>query len=204
MGQRRYYRSNTEGYGVEIGYIFDFDGVLVNTMPLHYTAYSQALEEAGAPLDREQFYRQAGMTGREQIAFFCHKAGVEGDVEAIYQRKNEIAKAHFDLVEPIPCNIELFRSLKKAGHPVSIASGSSKPSILPVVEKHAIPADIVVSSEDVSRGKPHPDLFLEAAKRMNLPPSNCVVIEDSDAGVEAAYAGGMHCLRFYTAPEKKR
>ena len=54
---------------MEIGYIFDFDGVLVNTMPLHFTAYSQALDEAGVPIDREQFYRQAGMTGRDMHCF---------------------------------------------------------------------------------------------------------------------------------------
>ena len=186
---------------MEIGYIFDFDGVLVNTMPLHFAAYSRALEEAGVPIDRGQFYRQAGMTGREQIAYFCRNTGVDRDVEAIYRRKNEIAKDHFDLVESIPCNIELFRSLKNAGHPMAVASGSSKPSILPVVERFDIPVDIIVSSEDVEKGKPHPDLFLEAAKRMNRSPSRCVVIEDSDAGVEAARAGGMHCFRFFSAQE---
>jgi beta-phosphoglucomutase-like phosphatase (HAD superfamily) len=185
---------------MEIGYIFDFDGVLVNTMPLHFAAYSQALKEVGVPLDRDQFYRQAGMTGREQIACFCRKAGVKADVEAIYQRKNVISKDHFDLVDPIPCNIDLFRTLKNAGFPVAIASGSSKPSILPVTERYGIPAEIIISSEDVERGKPHPDLFLEAAKRLNLRPENCVVVEDSEVGVEAACAGGMHCFRYFAAP----
>jgi len=182
-----------------IGYIFDFDGVLVNTMPLHFAAYSQALEEIGVPLDRDQFYRQAGMTGREQITFFCRKAGVDADVEAVYRRKTSIAKDHFELVEPIPCNIEFFRVLKDAGFPVAIASGSSKPSILPVVKRYDIPAEIIISCEDVEKGKPHPDLFLEAAKQMNLPPDNCVVVEDSDVGVEAARAGGMHCFRYFKA-----
>jgi beta-phosphoglucomutase-like phosphatase (HAD superfamily) len=184
---------------MDLGYIFDFDGVLVNTMPLHYKAYSEALAEVGVPLDREQFYRQAGMTGREQIACFCEKAGVDADVEAVYERKTELAKGHFDLVEPLVWNIQLFRTLKETGHPVAIASGSSKPSILPVVERFSIPAEIIVSCEDVQKGKPHPDLFLEAARRMNLSPAHCIVIEDSEVGVEAARAGGMHCFRFYHA-----
>ena len=188
---------------MEIGYIFDFDGVLVNTMPLHFTAYSQALDEAGVPIDREQFYRQAGMTGREQIAYFCREAGVTGDIEAIYSRKGEIARDYLHLVEPIPRNIELFKTLKNAGYPVSIASGSSKPSILPVVKQFGIPVEIIVSSEDVEKGKPHPDLFLEAAKRMSVSPSQCVVIEDSEVGVEAARAGGMHCFRYFSSTSTK-
>jgi HAD superfamily hydrolase (TIGR01509 family) len=80
---------------------------------------------------------------------------------------------------------------------VAIASGSSKPSILPVVKQFDIPADIIVSAEDVKHGKPHPDLFLEAARRMNLSPPQCVAIEDSEVGVEAARAGGMSVFRFF-------
>lgn len=68
-----------------------------------------------------------------------------------------------------------------------------------MVKQYDIPADIIISCEDVERGKPHPDLFLEAARRLNLPPQNCIVIEDSDAGVEAAETGGMHCFRYFFA-----
>jgi beta-phosphoglucomutase-like phosphatase (HAD superfamily) len=83
-------------------YIFDFDGVLVDTMPAHFASYREALEEVGVPLDRERFYYQAGMTGREQIHWFCRQAGVQADVERIYARKNELAARYRDLVTPIP------------------------------------------------------------------------------------------------------
>jgi len=178
-------------------YIFDFDGVLVDTMPAHFASYREALEEVGVPLDRERFYYQAGMTGREQIRWFCRQAGVQADVERIYARKNELAPRHRDLVTPIPENLALLRVLRAAGLKTAIASGSSRPSILPVMERFGIEVDAVVSSEDVTRGKPHPDLFLEAAARLGAAPQLCTVVEDSEVGIQAAQAAGMSALRFF-------
>ena len=74
-------------------WIFDFDGVLVNTMETHFACYSQALAEAGVPIDKAQFFSQAGMTGREQISWFARKAGISVDADAVYQRKGEIFRA---------------------------------------------------------------------------------------------------------------
>jgi HAD superfamily hydrolase (TIGR01509 family) len=178
-------------------WIFDFDGVLVDTMPAHFASYREALAEVGVPLDRERFYYQAGMTGREQIRYFCQQAGVQADVERIYARKNELAPRHQHLVAPIPRNLELLRAMRAARLPTAIASGSSRPSILPVMQRFGIEADAVVSAEDVSRGKPHPDLFLLAAARLGAAPASCTVVEDSEVGVQAALAAGMGCLRFF-------
>jgi HAD superfamily hydrolase (TIGR01509 family) len=183
--------------GPQWAWIFDFDGVLVDTMPAHFASYREALAEVGVPLDRERFYYQAGMTGREQIRYFCQQAGVQADVERIYARKNELAPRHQHLVAPIPRNLELLRAMRAARLPTAIASGSSRPSILPVMQRFGIEADAVVSAEDVSRGKPHPDLFLLAAARLGAAPASCTVVEDSEVGVQAALAAGMGCLRFF-------
>ena len=181
-------------------YIFDFDGVLVDTMLAHFESYREALAEVGVPLDRERFYYQAGMTGREQIRYFCQQAGVQADADRIYARKNELAPKHQDKVTPIPRNLELLRILRAAGCRTAIASGSSRPSILPVMERFGIEVDAVVSSEDVARGKPHPDLFLQAAARLGVAPESCTVIEDSEVGIQAAQAAGMPVLRYYGRP----
>ncbi len=178
-------------------WIFDFDGVLVNTMEAHFASYGKALAEAGVPIDRELFFSHAGMTGREQIAWFARAAGAQVDVEAVYRRKSEIARESPGSVEPIEANIALLRLLRAAGHRVAIASGSSRPSILPIMEALGIESDAVVTAEDVSRGKPHPDLFLTAARRLGAPPEECVVVEDSDVGIECARNAGMMALRFY-------
>jgi HAD superfamily hydrolase (TIGR01549 family) len=179
------------------GYIFDFDGVLVNTMGAHFSAYRQALAEAGVPIDKEQFYRQAGMTGREQIRYFAEKANVTIDVSRVYERTREIRRDQPQPTEAIACNVELLRLLRSARVPVAIASGSSRASILPIMREHGIEADAIVTAEDIQRGKPFPDLFLRAAEALGVAPADCVVIEDSEVGIEAARAAGMQALRFY-------
>ena len=184
-----------------LAYIFDFDGVLVNTMAAHFSAYGQALAEAGVPIDKEQFYSQAGMTGHEQISFFAKKAGVEIDVDRVYQRTREIRRDQPEPTEGIACNLELLRILRRAGVPVAIATGSSRPSILPIMREHGIEADAIATSEDITRGKPFPDLFLCAADKLKVAPGDCVVVEDSDVGIQAAQAAGMAALRFYHAPK---
>ncbi len=184
-------------------YIFDFDGVLVNTMEAHFASYGRALAEVGVPLDRERFFSQAGMTGREQIAWFARAAGKQIDVEAVYRRKSEIAKEYAGSAQAIPSNIELLRLLRAAGHKVAVASGSSRPPILPVMASLGIEVDAVVTSEDVKRGKPHPDLFLTAAERLGVPPKDCVVVEDSDVGIECARSAGMMALRFFDREARK-
>ncbi len=181
-------------------YIFDFDGVLVNTMPAHFSAYRQALEEVGVAIDKQQFYRQAGMTGRDQIRYFAEKAGVTIDVGRVYERTREIRRDQPQPTEAIACNVELLKMLRSAKVPVAIASGSSRPSVLPIMREHAIEADAIVTAEDIQRGKPFPDLFLRAAEALRAAPADCVVIEDSDVGIEAARAAGMRALRFYDKP----
>ena len=91
----------------------------------------------------------------------------------------------------------MFGLLKKAGVPVAIATGSSRPTIDPIMRMHGILPDAVVTSEDVERGKPFPDLFLSAADLLGVPPARCIVVEDSDVGIEAAAAAGMKAMRFY-------
>ena len=168
-------------------FIFDVDGVLLSTMEAHFECYRQALQEAHVPIDKAQFFRQAGMTGREQIRYFALKAGVAVEIEKLYARKRELFERYIDHVEKIECNVELIRVLRAAGFPVGIASGSARRSWAPLLAKFGIQADALVGAEDVKRGKPHPDLFLLAAEKLGVPPSNCMVVEDSDVGIEVRW-----------------
>jgi HAD superfamily hydrolase (TIGR01509 family) len=181
---------------VTTAWIFDFDGVLVNTMEGHFACYSRALAEAGVPIDKEQFYSQAGMTGREQIEYFARKAGKAVDPDAVYRRKKEIFDENRPEALPIPGMIELFRVLRAAGARIAIATGSSRVSVQPVIDRLGIAPDALAAAEDVSRGKPHPELFLLAAARLGAAPADCIVVEDSDVGIEAARRAGMKALRF--------
>jgi HAD superfamily hydrolase (TIGR01509 family) len=184
-------------------YIFDVDGVLLSTMEAHFECYKQALEEVKVPIDKEQFFRQAGMKGSEQIMYFARNAGVAVDVEKVYARKRELFERYVDSVEKIECNIELIRALRSAGFPVGIASGSARKSWVPILTRFGIQADAMAGAEDVKRGKPHPDLYLEVAEKLGVPPSHCIVVEDSEAGIDAARAAGMKAMRFYDNLSRK-
>lgn len=188
---------------MKYAYIFDVDGVLLNTMEAHFECYKRALQEAGVPIDKQQFFRQAGMTGNEQIEYFAKKAGVSIDVEKIYARKRELFENCVEYVETISCNVELLRILKAAGFQVAIASGSARKSWVPILAKFGVQADALVGAEDVNRGKPHPDLYMCAAERLGTPPSHCIVIEDSEAGIDAAKAAGMKAMRFYDSASRE-
>ena len=182
---------------MSLAFIFDVDGVLLRTMEAHFECYQQALAEANVPIDKAQFFRQAGMKGQEQIRYFAAQAGVKVDVEKIYARKIELFQDHSDAAQTIDCNVQLLSALRSAKIPVGIASGSSRKSWVPLLAKFGIQADALVGAESVQRGKPHPDLFLCAAEKLGVKPSNCIVIEDSDAGIDAAKAAGMKAMRFY-------
>jgi HAD superfamily hydrolase (TIGR01509 family) len=186
--------------GERFTWIFDFDGVLVSTMDAHFACYTRACAEVGVPVEKRQFYSQAGMTGREQIAYFAARAGTAVDVESVYRRKGELFLGHLDEVLPIPAGVELLATVRAAGSRTAIASGSSRPSMLPVIARLGLACDAVVTSEDVSRGKPNPDLFLKAAALLDASPGRCIVVEDSDAGIEAARRAGMASLRFADWP----
>ncbi len=182
---------------MNFAYIFDFDGVLVYTMEAHFACYGQALAEVGVPIERETFFSHAGMTGREQLRFFADQAGMTIDVEQVYGRTRTLRASLAGKTESIACNVALLRLLRSQGVPVAIASGSSRLSILPIMQEHSIEVDAIVTSEDITRGKPFPDLFLKAAERLGVPPEYCVVIEDSDVGIQAARSAGMKALRFH-------
>lgn len=185
---------------MKYAYIFDADGVLANTMESHYICNQQALAEVGVPIDKKQYFSQAGMTGHEQVRYFCEKAGLtvsDGEVDRIYRRKRELYKGFIDRATQIECNVQLLRILRSQAVPIAIATGASKASILPVLDMFHIEVDAIVTAEDVKRGKPNPEIFLIAAERLGVAPEHCIVIEDSDAGIVAAKAAGMKALRFY-------
>jgi HAD superfamily hydrolase (TIGR01509 family) len=184
-------------------FIFDVDGVLLSTMEAHFECYKQALQEVNVPIDREQFFRQAGMKGSEQIKFFAQKAGVSVEAEKVYARKRELFENCIENVETIKCNVELLRTLKAAKFPVALASGSARRSWVPLVTRFGIQADALVGAEDVKRGKPYPDLYLLAAEKLGVPPSDCIVVEDSEVGIDAAQAAGMKAMRFYDNVSRK-
>ena len=174
------------------GYIFDCDGTLAHSMPVHYVAWRQTVEENGLQMSEELFYSLGGVPTTKIVEILNEKFGSNLDPELVAKRKEEVYVENMSDMRPLEEVAAFARKVAKFGK-VSIASGGYLPVVLKTLEaigfKDFFP--VIVTTEQVPRGKPFPDMFLEAAKRMDVPPSECLVLEDSPAGIEAAKAAGM-------------
>ena len=174
------------------GYIFDCDGTVAHSMPIHYAAWRQTAEENGILMTEELFYSLGGVPTTRIVEILNEKFGTNLDPEQVARRKEAVYLENMGNMQPIEEVAAFARKVAKFAK-VSIASGGYLPVVLETLEaigfKDFFP--VVVTTEQVSRGKPFPDMFLEAAKRMGVPPTECLVLEDSPAGIDAAKAAGM-------------
>jgi HAD superfamily hydrolase (TIGR01509 family) len=174
------------------GYIFDCDGTVAHSMPIHYAAWRQTAEENGIRMTEELFYSLGGVPTTRIVEILNEKFGTNLDPEQVARRKEAVYLENMGNMQPIEEVAAFARKVAKFAK-VSIASGGYLPVVLETLEaigfKDFFP--VVVTTEQVSRGKPFPDIFLEAAERMGVPPNECLVLEDSPAGIDAAIAAGM-------------
>jgi beta-phosphoglucomutase family hydrolase len=186
------------------GYIFDLDGTLVDTMPLHYTAWESALRKAGlqGKLDEELFYALGGVPSRKVAALLGKRHGLELDPVAVYRDKEEAFMGSLQKLELILPVVEFARQVSSQGFPVAIASGGTHDVVTSTLEKTGLAPlfPVVVTADDVEHGKPAPDMFLLAAKRMGVEPQRCLVFEDAEPGVKAAGAAGMKWVLVSSRP----
>jgi beta-phosphoglucomutase family hydrolase len=190
--------------GVFSGYIFDLDGTLVDTMPLHYTAWESALRKAGLQgrLDEELFYELGGVPSRKVAALLGQRHGLTLDPVTVYQDKEDAFKGSLQKLELILPVVEFARKVSAAGFPVSIASGGTRDVVTSTLLKTGLAPlfPVVVTADDVEHGKPAPDMFLLAAQRMGVEPTACLVFEDGQPGMKAAEAAGMQWVFVQSRP----
>jgi HAD superfamily hydrolase (TIGR01509 family) len=174
------------------GYIFDCDGTLAHSMPVHYAAWRQATEENGVQMSEELFYHLGGIPTTKIVEVLNEKFGTHLSPEAVAKRKEALYLEKMGDMQPIP-EVAAFARKVAGFAKVSVASGGYLPIVLKTLEAIGFKDffQIVVTTEQVPRGKPFPDMVLEAARRMDVPPAESLVLEDSAAGIEAAKAAGM-------------
>ncbi|HEY1848739.1 MAG TPA: HAD family phosphatase [Opitutaceae bacterium] len=177
------------------GYIFDLDGTLVDTMPLHYTAWEAALRRAGLKgrLDEELFYELGGVPSRRVASLLGKRHGLDVDPVAVYRDKEETFMSSLEKLALIAPVVEIARKASRENKPVAIASGGTRDVVTSTLTKTGLASlfATVVTADDVEHGKPSPDIFLLAAKRMGVSPAGCLVFEDGQPGIRAAEAAGM-------------
>ncbi|WP_405801140.1 HAD family hydrolase [Streptomyces sp. NBC_01506] len=178
--------------------IFDLDGTLVDSEPNYYEAGRRLLTEHGVPdFSWEHHTRYIGISTRETLQGLRAEYGIEAPVDELLVTKDrhylELARASTEVFGQMRKFVE---RLYARGVPMAVASGSSRAAIETVLDGTGLSPyfTLFVSAEEVPHGKPAPDVFLEAARRLGADPADCVVLEDAAPGVLAAHAAGMRCV----------
>jgi beta-phosphoglucomutase family hydrolase len=175
------------------GYIFDCDGTLADTMPLHFRAWSRIVNECGGTFPESLFYQLGGKPTEQILELLRDEHGMRvPDVRQAALLKESYFVELIHEVTPIAPVVE-FAYRWHGRKPMAVASGGLRRYVEMTLEaigvRHLFQS--VVCAEDYVRGKPHPDPFLEAARRLQVAPSACLVFEDSELGLQAAEAAGM-------------
>jgi len=180
--------------------IFDCDGTLAETAPLHYHACSKAMATFGAVMPRPWYLARLGLSLVGLMAAFEADFGVRLDPQAVRLAAVPFYAGGFDKVREITAVTAVAR--RYTGRvPLAVASSGNRDNVRNTLRALGLAGlfAAVVTIEDVGRGKPAPDLFLEAARRLRVPPAACVVFEDTDEGLQAARRAGMAAKDVRTA-----
>jgi len=186
-------------------YLFDCDGTIADSMPLHYNAWKAVLADWNCEYPEELFYSWGGKPVRKIVADLNKIHGLKMPVEAIATRKESLYLEQIPLLKAIPEVLEHIEA-EHGRIPFAVVSGSTRDSVvgslsvLGLLDKF----DTIVSAEDYAHGKPAPDGYLLAAARLGVAPADCLVFEDTDMGIEAAVAAGMAFVKVPTSLERGR
>jgi HAD superfamily hydrolase (TIGR01509 family) len=173
-------------------YLFDCDGTIADSMPLHYIAWKKALAEWNCPYPEDLFYSWGGKPVRKIIADLNEINGLNMPIDSLAARKEAFYHELLPQLQPIPSVIEHIQA-QYGRIPFAVVSGSRRASVVgSLTALHLLDKfETLVCAEDYIHGKPAPDCFLIAAERLGVAPADCLVFEDTELGIEAATAAGM-------------
>jgi HAD superfamily hydrolase (TIGR01509 family) len=185
-------------------YLFDCDGTVADSMPLHYIAWTKALAEWNCPFDERLFYEWGGKPPVEIITALNQMNSLDMPVAAVAEHKENF---YFELLPTLKAIPEVLEHID-AMHgklPFAVVSGSTRESIVKsLTTLHLLDRfEFVVGSEDYTRGKPAPDAYLVAASRLGIAPHHCLVFEDTALGIQSATAAGMASVRVPSPLERR-
>jgi len=178
--------------GTFAAYLFDCDGTIVDSMPLHYIAWTKALAEWNCTFDEQLFYSWGGTPIAEIISTLNKQQGLSMPVEQVCTRKESLYLELLPQLKAVPEVVEHIIAQHKQ-IPFAVVSGSTREAVtasltsLNLLDKF----DTLVCAGDYTNSKPDPECFLLAARKLGVTPESCLVFEDTDLGIQAAQAAGM-------------
>jgi len=177
-------------------YLFDCDGTIADSMPLHYIAWNRALAEWNCEFPERLFYSWGGYPVVKIISLLNEMHGLTMPVEAVAHRKEALYYEVLPRLQAVPEVLEQIET-QHGKIPFAVVSGSTRDSVtasltaLNLLERF----DVLVCAGDYKHGKPDPEPFVTAAARLGVPPESCLVFEDTDMGIQAATAAGMKSVK---------
>jgi len=186
-------------------YLFDCDGTVADSMPLHYVAWNQALGEWGCTFTEERFYQLGGLPIVEIIGLIGREQGIEMPTGQVAKRKEQL---YFEYLPSLQCVPEVLEhiELQRGRIPFAVVSGSTRDSVEASLRAIGLldSFEVLVCAGDYRKSKPDPEPFLIAAERLGVSPENCLVFEDTQMGIKAATAAGMASVRVPPPWERRR
>lgn len=194
--------------------IFDFDGVILDSEPLHYEACSHIFKQLGLVLSYEEYVEKyLGLSDKEMFPKLFSAKNLSFSLEKINTLIEEKTKYYQEIVElcdtlPMIDSVDRYIGYISQKIPkLAICSGSTRNEIMAVLTKFKQGKlqtyfNTIVTSEDIQKGKPSPEGYLLTAKRLSVSPNQCLVIEDTPHGIEAAKSAGMHVIALLTSYKK--
>jgi HAD superfamily hydrolase (TIGR01509 family) len=184
-------------------YLFDCDGTIADSMPLHYIAWTKVLGEWNCPFDEELFYSWGGMPIAEIISALNERHGLAMPVEMVSRRKESL---YFELLPQLKAIPEALEHIEaQYGRiPFAVVSGSTRDSVraslrtLKLLDRF----DTLICAGDYLRSKPDPEAFLLGAAKLGVAPGDCLVFEDTEMGIQAAKAAGMASVKIPDGRER--
>ncbi|MHA6764094.1 HAD family hydrolase [Streptacidiphilus sp. PAMC 29251] len=183
-------------------YLFDCDGTIADSMPLHYLAWKQALDEWDCVFPEDLFYDWGGRPVADIIASLNERQGLAMPVETVALCREELFRKFLPRITAVP-GILPHIAYASQHLPTAVVSGSTRDSVTASLTALGLldAFDVLVCAGDYSRAKPDPEGFLLAAARLNVPAADCLVFEDTERGIQAATAAGMASVR---VPQPRR
>ena len=182
--------------GVFAAYLFDCDGTVADSMPLHFLAWKQALGEQGCEFSEELFYAWGGMPTAQIVATLNQQQGLQMEIAAVCERKESLYYELLPDLQAVPDVLEHIEA-QRGRIPFAVVSGSTRESVeaslrvLGLTDRFAT----LVCAGEYAKSKPHPEPFLLAAERLGVKAQECLVFEDTEMGIQAAKAAGMKWVR---------
>jgi len=183
--------------------IFDLDGTLIDSIPAHLHAYQElAMSEFGIQLNQEKILEHFGKKSRDIITALFPLSGKNIDI--LVEKKQRLYRQSFNRVKLLPGTKKVLRTAKEKAIKCALGTSSSKKNVEVAIKEFGLEFDVIITGEDIERGKPNPETFLTTAQRLEVSPDDCFVIGDAIYDMMAAKKAGMLAIGVLTGSTTRR